>query len=114
MSGTIATICGDGNQSRDFTYVDDVVDANLAALRSSASGVALNVAGGQSHSLLELVQALSSISGRPLMTTFGPARKGDIRHSRADISLANAHIGYCPRVSFMDGLRRAFDGYRSA
>jgi nucleoside-diphosphate-sugar epimerase len=114
IAGTTATIYGDGKQTRDFTYVDNVVDANLAALHSSASGVALNVACGQGHSLLELVEAISSINGRPLMTTFGPSREGDIRHSVADISLAKAHIGYCPRVSFIDGLRRAFDEYSSA
>lgn len=114
ISGTTATIYGDGKQSRDFTYVDNVVDANLAALRSTASGIALNVACGQSHSLLELVEAISSVNGRPLMTTFGPSREGDIRHSMADISLAKARIGYSPRVSFIDGLRRAFDEYRAA
>jgi UDP-glucose 4-epimerase len=113
IAGSTATIYGDGTQSRDFTHVDNVVDANLAALHSSASGVALNVACGQVHSLLELVEAISSINGRPLVTTFGPPREGDIRHSMADISLAKAQIGYCPRVSFMNGLRRTFDEYRS-
>ena len=114
LSDTTATIHGDGNQSRDFTYVDNVVDANLCALRSAASGIAMNIACGQAHSLLELVQAISSLTGRSLKTELGPSREGDIRHSLADISLAQARIGYSPEVSFIDGLRRTYDGYRSA
>lgn len=114
LAGTVATIDGDGTQSRDFTYVDNVVDANVCAYRSAASGVAMNVACGSSHTLLELVDAISALNGRPLKTTFGPPRQGDIKHSLADISLAIAEIGYQPKISFQDGLRKAFDEYRSA
>jgi UDP-glucose 4-epimerase len=114
LAGTTATIDGDGSQSRDFTYVDNVVDANVCAFRSAASGVAMNVACGSSHTLLELVEAISALNHRPLRTVFGPARQGDIRHSLADISLAETEIGYQPRVGFQDGLRKAFDEYRSA
>jgi nucleoside-diphosphate-sugar epimerase len=114
LAGTTATIDGDGTQSRDFTYVDNVVDANLCALKSTASGVAMNVACGDSHTLLDLVDAISTLNHRPLATVFGPPREGDIKHSLADISLATAQIAYRPRVSFQDGLRRAFDEYRSA
>jgi len=114
LAGTTATIDGDGTQSRDFTYVDNVVDANLCALKSKASGVAMNVACGDSHTLLELVDAISVLNRRPLATVFGPPREGDIKHSLADITLATAEMGYRPEVSFMDGLRRAFDEYRSA
>jgi len=114
LAGTTATIDGDGTQSRDFTYVDNVVDANLCALKSTASGVAMNVACGDSHTLLELVDAISLLNKRRLATVFGPPRAGDIKHSLADISLATAEMGYRPRVSFQDGLRRAFDEYRSA
>jgi len=114
QADTTATIDGDGTQSRDFTYVDNVVDANVCALKSKASGLAMNVACGASHTLLELVQAISTLNGRPMKTTFGPPRQGDIKHSLADISLAAAEIGYQPRVTFHDGLRRTFDDYRSA
>ena len=114
IAGTVATIFGDGLQSRDFTYVENVVDANVMALDSSASGMALNVACGQSHSLLELAEAIGAVAGRPLQSTFGPERQGDIRHSLADITLAKRHLGYCPRVGFLDGLRRTFDAYRPA
>ena len=114
LAGTNATIDGDGTQTRDFTYVDNVVDANVCALKSGASGLAMNIACGASHNLLELVSEISELEGRPLKTTFGPPRQGDIKHSLADISLAAAKIGYRPAVTFEDGLRKAFDEYRSA
>jgi nucleoside-diphosphate-sugar epimerase len=114
LAGTSATIDGDGTQSRDFTYVDNVIDANVCALRSTASGVAMNIACGASHTLLELVDAISALNERPLKTVFGPPRQGDIKDSLADISLAAAEIGYQPKVTFRDGLRKAFDEYRSA
>lgn len=114
LAGTTATIFGDGTQSRDFTHVDNVVDANMCALQSEASGIAMNVACGDSHTLLELVDAISELNGRPLQTSFGPPREGDIKHSLADISLARAIIGYQPKVGFLDGLKKAFDDYRSA
>jgi UDP-glucose 4-epimerase len=114
LAGTTATIDGDGTQSRDFTYVDNVVDANVCAMRSTASALAMNIACGSSHTLLELVSAISKLNGRPLHTEFGPPRQGDIKHSLADISLATAQIGYQPEVTFAEGLRRAFDEYRSA
>ncbi len=112
-AGTEATIHGDGTQSRDFTHVDNVVDANICALQSNVSGLAMNVACGDNHNLLALVEAISALNGRPLRTTFGPPREGDIKHSLADISLAAASIGYKPRVTFHDGLRRVFDDFRS-
>jgi UDP-glucose 4-epimerase len=114
LAGTRATVFGDGTQSRDFTHVDNVVDANVCAYRSGASGMAMNVACGESHTLLELVDAISSLNGHRLDTDFGPPREGDIKHSLADISLAAGTIGYEPKVTFLDGLRRAFEDYRSA
>jgi UDP-N-acetylglucosamine/UDP-N-acetyl-alpha-D-glucosaminouronate 4-epimerase len=115
LAGTTATIDGDGTQSRDFTYIDNVVDANVLAYRAAGSGgVAMNVACGQTHTLLELVDEISRLSGRPLQTVNGPPRQGDIKHSLADVTLAAQTIGYEPRVGFRDGLRRTFDAYRSA
>ena len=114
LAGGTATIYGDGLQSRDFTHVDNVVEANVGALQSEVSGIAMNVACGQSYSLIQLVSAISAFNGHPLKTAFGPPRVGDVRHSRADISLAAAKIGYRPKVSFEDGLRRTYDEYRSA
>jgi UDP-glucose 4-epimerase len=114
LAGATATIDGDGKQSRDFTHVDNVVDANIGILESEVTGVTLNIACGQSHSLLELVDAISGLNGKPLHTVHGPPREGDIKHSLADISLAEDKIGYRPRVTFIDGLRRVFEDYRSA
>lgn len=114
LADTTAMIYGDGTQSRDFTHVDNVVEANVSAARSVASGIAVNIACGRSYTLLRLVEEISALNGRPLDITFGPPREGDIRHSRADISLADAKIGYCPKVSFEEGLRRTFEDYRSA
>jgi len=114
LAGTPATVFGDGLQSRDFTYVDNVVEANVCALRSDVSGMAMNIATGDSHTLLDLAEAISALHGRRLEITFGPPRVGDIRHSRADVSVAAQAIGYQPRVGFDEGLRRTFDHYRSA
>ena len=114
LDGTTATIYGDGTQSRDFTHVDNVVFANILALESEASGLAMNVACGSSHSLLQLVDAISTLNGRRLAIDHGPPREGDIKHSLADISLAEKSIGYQPSVSFEEGLRRVFADYRSA
>lgn len=106
LAGTTATIYGDGRQSRDFTHVDDVVEANLSALQSGVSGIAMNIARGESHSLLELVEGISTLCNRPLNTVFVPPRMGDIRRSLAEVSLAASTIGYRPKVTFTDGLRR--------
>jgi len=113
LAGTKATVHGDGTQSRDFTHVDNVVDANLCALRSSASAVAVNVACGSSHTLLELIDSISALNGHKLKTVFDAPREGDIKHSLADISLAAEEIGYRPKVTFQAGLRRVFEDYRS-
>ncbi len=113
INGTVATINGDGNNSRDFTYVDNVVDANLQALQSGATGVVANVACGQSHSLLDLVGAISEMNGKPLHAKNGPPRPGDIKHSLAGLRVAREKFGYEPRVSFREGLRLTYDWYRA-
>ena len=113
MAGTAATIYGDGSQTRDFTHVNNVVDANLCAFLSNASGVAMNIACGHSHTVLELADGVSALNKRPLQTVFAPRREGDIAHSLADISLAASKIGYSPKVQFLEGLRRTFDEFTS-
>jgi nucleoside-diphosphate-sugar epimerase len=109
--GEPVVIHGDGKQSRDFTFVSNVVDANLLALESRASDVALNIACGESISLLRLVKSIEALSGRPMSVTHDAPRDGDIRHSRADISLAERLIGYRPAVDFETGLRLTFAHY---
>jgi UDP-glucose 4-epimerase len=108
--GEAPTVHGDGGQSRSFTYIDDVVAANLAALAAPAAacrGRIYNIAGDASYSLLELLAALGRILGVVPAPRFTDPRAGDIRDSRADISSARAHLGFEPRVEFEEGLRRA-------
>jgi UDP-glucose 4-epimerase len=105
--GRTPTVFGDGLQSRDFTYVTDVVQALLRAAQTpGVSGRVYNVGTGRSVNLLELVAALNQLLGTKLQPKHGPARTGDIRHSRADISRARRELGYEPAVSFEEGLRR--------
>jgi nucleoside-diphosphate-sugar epimerase len=114
LAGSTATIDGDGRQSRDFTYVSNVVDANLLAARSQATGVAVNVACGEKHTLLELVEVISRLSGEPLRFQHGPPRPGDIKHSLADLAQAQSQLGYSPQVGFEEGLRMTFADIRNA
>ena len=110
------TIYGDGGQSRDFTCIEDVVSANLLACAAPAEKVAgrvFNIACGRRITLNETYEALKTITGFTGKAIYGPERAGDIRHSLADISLAQELLGYQPRVSFEDGLRRTVEWYRS-
>ena len=116
LGGQQPTIFGDGEQSRDFTYIDNVVEANVLACKAPAQQVAgkvFNVATGRRVTLNEtfkLLQTLTSYSGSPI---YGAERGGDIKHSLADISSAEEHLGYKPKVNFEDGLRQTVDWYRS-
>lgn len=106
------TIHGDGVQSRDFTYIDNVVQANLkACLAKDAAGKAFNVAVGERHTILELLKQLTAISGRDPKLTFVDSRPGDIPHSLAEIGHAGQFLGYEPLVNFNEGLRRTFEWY---
>lgn len=103
---------GDGRQSRDFTYVDNVVAANLAALECrQPSGAVVNVACGERRSLLDLIDVLREISGTDQPVTFAPTRAGDVRHSQASIELAETLLGFRPAVAFPEGLRRTYEWY---
>ncbi len=106
-SGRIPTIFGDGQQTRDFVYVKDVVQANLLAMRSPAvgRGEVFNVATGKTVSLLQLLDALKKIMGVQVTPQFKEARAGDIKHSLADISKIRAALGYEPRFGLEEGLR---------
>jgi UDP-glucose 4-epimerase len=102
---------GDGHQSRDFTFVDDVADANLAAATApaqEAAGRVFNIAGGDSHSLLELGHLIGVVP-EPL---YAKPRPGDIRHSQADVSAARQVLGFDAKVSFEEGLRRTVEWSR--
>jgi UDP-glucose 4-epimerase len=113
LDGRRPTINGDGGISRDFTYVDNVVRANLLASGATApSGLTCNVACGSNHSLLDLLAAIGSAAGRAVEPEFGPARAGDIRDSLADISLARSALGYDVVVPFEEGIARTVAWYR--
>jgi nucleoside-diphosphate-sugar epimerase len=108
------TVYGDGEQSRDFTYVENVVEANLLALRASgASGQVCNIGCGERISLNRLIQLLEEILKTKAKVTYAPPRPGDVRHSLADIALARRLLGYEPKVMAREGLRRTVEAMRA-
>jgi UDP-glucose 4-epimerase len=112
LQGQQPIVYGDGHQSRDFTFVENVVSANLlAGSAAGVSGRVLNVAAGGKISLLELIAALNKLLKLNVEPRHEPARVGDVRESMADITLARKLLGYEPRVSFEEGLRRSIDYY---
>jgi UDP-glucose 4-epimerase len=113
LAGQRPTIYGDGHQSRDFTFVENVVHGNLlAATAPGVAGKTLNVANGVSTSLLALIELLNELLGTDVVPQFCEARPGDVRHSLADIAMARELLGYEPPVQFEDGLRRSIAYYR--
>jgi UDP-glucose 4-epimerase len=114
LAGETPVVFGDGRQSRDFTYVENVVRGNLLALRAKgADGRAVNVATGRRVSLTQLLHAIARETGRPARARTKPQRAGDIRHSLADIRLARRLLGYRPSVDFETGLKRTLAWYRN-
>ena len=106
---------GDGKQSRDFTYIDNTVEANLLAAKapaSQAAGQVFNVATGTRVDLNETFQLLKKIIGFKGEVKYGPERAGDVKHSLADLSRTEKCLGYKPKVNFEEGLRRTVDWYR--
>jgi len=113
LESRMPVIYGDGRQSRDFTYIDNVVDANLKALTvRGLRGQVVNVATGRRTDLLTLLRLLAAEIGRPARARHLAPRKGDVRHSVADISAARRLLGYSPRVGFETGIRRTVEWYR--
>lgn len=109
-------INGSGEHSRDFTFVEDVVQANLLALftdSSAAVNQVYNIARGDRTSLNDLVTLLQEITGKPIKADHGPDRRGDVLHSHADISKARTLLGYAPATSIQTGLEKAFHWYSS-
>lgn len=107
LDGQRPTIFGDGQTSRDFTHVENVVEANLAAaVEPAAAGRVMNIAVGSSHTLNELVSELQGLVDSELEPEYGPQRPGDVSESLADISLARELLGYEPRIGFKEGLQR--------
>ena len=114
MNDEAPTINGDGRQSRDFTYIDNVIEANLKACLASSevAGEAYNVAFGGREYLIDIYNDLCSSLGKNIEPVFGPDRKGDIKHSNADISKARKFLGYDPEYNFSDGIKLAIEWYK--
>ena len=114
LHGETPTINGDGKQSRDFTYIENVIEANLKACLapSEAAGEAFNIAYGGREYLLDIYYGLTEALGVTTEPKFGPDRAGDIKHSNADISKAKRLLGYDPEYSFKDGIKIAIEWYR--
>jgi UDP-N-acetylglucosamine 4-epimerase len=108
------TINGDGKQSRDFTFIENVIEANLKACKASSesAGEAFNIAYGGREYLIGVYYSLCKALGKDIEPTFGPDRKGDIKHSNADISKAKEMLGYDPSWSFERGIEAAIQWYR--
>src|SRR6266849_3462446 len=116
LDGEAPTIFGDGRQSRDFTYVDNVVEANLLASAAESREVAgrvFNVATAQRVDLFRTFEILKKLTGYSGEVKYGPERAGDVKDSLADISLAEKHLGYKPMVDFEEGLARTIAWYRN-
>lgn len=112
LEGGRYVVNGDGLQARDFTFVDNVVTANLLALKApELEGQAINVACGERHTLLDLIDAINLAAGVDLPIEYREARVGDVRYSQAAIAEANAVLGYEPSVCFSDGIARTFEWY---
>jgi UDP-glucose 4-epimerase len=114
LAGQNPVIYGDGQQSRDFTYVADAVQANLrAATAPKASGKVYNVACGSRTSLLELVAKINALLGTNLNPVHEPPRPGDVKHSQADITPAKTELGYAPQFDIDQGLQKCFEYFRT-
>lgn len=115
LEDTTPAVFGDGEQTRDFTFVDNAVHANLLACEApNVGGGVFNVGCGDRISLNQVLAALRKITGKPLEARYDPPREGDIRDSQADISAARKSLGYEPQVGFEQGLRITFDWYRDS
>jgi nucleoside-diphosphate-sugar epimerase len=113
LDGRPPTVFGDGEQSRDFTYVGNVVEGNvLAMVADGVGGKVFNVAAGQRTSLNQLLQTLERLTGRHVDARYEEPRAGDVPHSHADISAAEREVGFRPRVSVEEGLKLTLDWFR--
>jgi UDP-glucose 4-epimerase len=114
LRGEPPTVYGDGEQTRDFTYVDNVVHGNLLAARvDRTDGQVVNVACGESVSVNQVIARINELLGRSIAPRYVEARPGDVKHSTADIRLAEKTLGFVPQVRFDEGLQRAIAYYES-
>lgn len=112
LEGKRPVIYGDGQQSRDFVYIDDVVEANIRAASSDATGLVANVASGQATTINELVEGINTLLGTSIEPRYGEPRPGDVRHSVADVDRAREQFGFDPQTGFSDGLDRTISWFQ--
>ena len=113
LSGRTPIIFGDGEQTRDFIYVGNVVQANFEAAEKAPAGAVMNIGTGRSYSLNQLVSILNDVLTTTWRPQYGEARLGDVRHSRADVGLASRLVDFVPPVSFEEGLKRTVEWFRT-
>ena len=109
MSGKKITVYGDGSQTRDFTYVGDIVEATILAAEADVEGEVINVGGGSTVALRDVLKILQDIIGKDLKVRYSDIQKGDVKHTYADISKAKKLLGYTPKVKLREGLEREAD-----
>lgn len=114
LLGEPLTVFGDGQQTRDFTYVDDAVQANLLAATSKAPGHTINIGSGRRTSLLELASLVGAVLGKPIRVQHLPPRVGDVRDSLASLHRAQALLGYAPGVTIEEGVRRTIEALQAS
>jgi nucleoside-diphosphate-sugar epimerase len=113
IEGKPYPVYGDGEQSRDFTYVENVMNANILAAERPVEGAPLiNIAYGERTTLNQIIRLLNELTGQNLPAQYGPERAGDVRHSHADVALAGKLLGYEPMVNVREGLKRTLEWYR--
>jgi len=113
LKGQPPTVYGDGEQSRDFTYIDNVIDANLLAARAKrTNGEVINIACGRAVTVNEIIDMINKLLGKNIKPRYAAPRPGDVKHSLADITAAKKLIGFTPSIQFEDGLRKAINWYR--
>ena len=113
LKGQPPTIYGDGQQSRDFAYIDNIVEANILAARAKkTAGQVINIACGEAVTVNEIIDMINELLGKNVRPTYTDPRAGDVKHSLADITLAQKLIGYKPIVPFKQGLQLAIEWYR--
>jgi nucleoside-diphosphate-sugar epimerase len=109
LEGSALQIYGDGRQSRDFTHVDDIVEANWLALEKGLPGEVFNIGGGSRVTLNEVVEMIKTMVGRELEVHYEDVQKGDLRHTFADMTKAETKLGYTPKVPISEGLQREYE-----